>query len=136
MLQLTIKKPGALIIGDSGVLDIQLSLRQKQLSFAQHVFQFSQLQLIFPQCHIVGVDLLEGGLGRHEAGLQLDHLPGRGRGLLAVTGVLRDLDPLLDDLGLHVAEDALHLLASLHLVDKLPLERGHLGVEVNKLNQA
>jgi len=35
-----------------------------------------------------------------------------------------------------VAEFAFHLLAALHLVDKVALKAGHLRVQVHKLNQA
>ena len=146
----TFKKSCTLTSSSARILDIQMTLVKKQFSSAQHAFKLGQFQVIFsrnrfviktnicsicsPKCDVVCVDLPEIVLSRGELRLKLHHLPGGGRGD-SLLPRLRHLDLLPDDLSLDVAEDPLHLLATLDLADKLTLERRDIRIEVNKLNE-
>lgn len=101
-------------------------LVEEDLSLSQDVLELGQLQEValerlgvlvhFPQ---LVLQLLEGGL-------QVDHLPGLG-GLGVLAGV-QHRDAVLLDLLLQVAQLALHLVATAHLVDELPLEGIDVGI--------
>lgn len=101
-------------------------LVEEDLSLSQDVLELGQLQEValerlgvlihFPQ---LVLQLLEGGL-------QIDHLSGL-RSLRVLAGVQHRYT-ILFDLLLQVTKLAFHLIATTHLVDKLPLEGINVGV--------
>lgn len=96
------------------------------------MLQLGQLQEVALERLGVLIDLAQFVLQLLEGRLQVDHLPRLGSfGTLAR---VQHRDAVLLDFLLEVAQLALHLVTSAHLVDELALERVHVRVELEEGN--